>query len=557
MADVLDAAAAAAAATAASVSPATAAAAVPSEELPELQIQAVSGISASGSEHPIGAEGDGGSDVNAAGSLSASSSAVVVPPPDPSLPPPKRVLVIGDENLLFTSGMQEAYPDIEFTVTTILSRSNLEAYGFDPIPQILRGRVRHMVDPCRIGKNFQQAGFDEIMLFLPGLGFAVPRELASADRPLFAYRTHLLAFHILRHSKLVLKGDGHVHLVWPDDQRFISSPCGAAGIEMQQLMHFCGCKPVEAMYVMEKVRADYFFPFILGEVPAELPEWLSGSRIHSFTIDREPIAIPLAVALLLHPDVGFVTIKDASPDGPEPPQPGQAVPLRAALIHEATVRREKLKEAYSAKENAENPPDILSIVPETNEEDAILAVPSEIFSTSFDDLPHLSMVLVKYQICEEQAQMSIASLDVLDPRLPTRIARPPPNKTPNPITAAVMSQQGKKRQRSQQDEWGAMKFCCTLTKICTPTAEKMRLHMQGDLYKRLAASSPDWDESTEKKDLLAELEEEEAQVKRSRTQGQSQKVGGNNDDGGGKGRKGGGKGKGGKGKGGKGRRDRD
>jgi len=528
--------------------------------------------------HPAGerSAGDRSADGAAPAAAVPSAGGVVVPPPDPSLPPPKRVLVVGDENLLFTTGLQEAYPDIEFTVTTVLSRSNLEAYNFDPHPQVLRGRIRHMVDPCRIGKHFQGAGFDDIMLFLPGLGFATPRELGSSDRPLFAYRCHLFAFHVIRHSKLLLKGEGHLHLVWPDENRFMTSPCGAAGIEMGQLVQFCGCKPVEAQFEMEKIHADHFFPFILGDVPTELPEWMSGPRIHSFTLDRSPIAIPLSVALLLHPDVGFVSIKDASPDAPVSPMPGAPLPLRMALVHEANTRKERLKEIYAPKENVDEKPDVLGLVPEPPEEDSLLSIPMEIFMISFDDLPHLSMVL-KFLICEEQPPPSVASLDVLDPRLPTRISRPPPAKptAPNPLSALVNSvMQGKKRQRSHE-EWGMMKFYCPLTKICTPTAEKMRDHIRGDLYRRMAAAAAGWDDSTEKKDLILDLEEEEASERSKRARigqsdsggkgGQDRKGGRDGD----KGRKGGDrkggnggkgdrdKGKGGDRKGGKGGKGKD
>lgn len=462
--------------------------------------------------------------------------------------PSRRVLVVGDENLLFSAGLQEAYPDIEFTAATVLSRQNLEAYNFDPLPQVLRGRVRHMVDPCRIGKHFQQHAYDDILLFLPGLGFMVPRELGTADRPLFAYRTHLFAFHVIRHSKLVLKGEGHLHLVWPDENRFMTSPCGAAGIEMSQLIGFCGCKPCEAHFEMEKIKTDHFWPFLFGDVPAELPEWLTGTRFHTFTLDKSPIAIPLSVALFLHPDVGFVTIKDATTD-PSPP-PAASTSLRIALLHEASARKGRLKEIYGPKEKADDKVDAFGLIPEPAEEDSMLSLPMEIFMISFDDLPHLSMLL-KFLVCEEQPQTSVASLDVLDPRLPTRIARPPPPKPPSPLLAMVNSMLPgmKKRQRTVQEEWGGMKFHCSLTKICTMTADKMRMHMAGDLYKRLAADTPSWEESAEKKELILDLEEEEAEEQQKRA-----RMGPSHDrpqDGGKKGGKG--KGKGGGKKGGKGK----
>lgn len=54
-----------------------------------------------------------------------------------------------------------------------------------------------------------------------------------------------------------------------------------------------------------------------------------------------------------------------------------------------------------------------------------------------------------------------------------------------------------------------MKFYCSLTKICTPSCEKMREHMEGELYKRFAARDSNWEGSEEKRDLLFDLEEAE------------------------------------------------
>eukprot|EP00927_Polykrikos_kofoidii_P020339 TRINITY_DN19633_c0_g1_i1.p1 TRINITY_DN19633_c0_g1~~TRINITY_DN19633_c0_g1_i1.p1 ORF type:complete len:525 (-),score=118.97 TRINITY_DN19633_c0_g1_i1:57-1631(-) len=430
-------------------------------------------------------------------------------------PPPKpKVLVLGDENLLFTSGLQEAYGDLEFTCASALSRQNLEVYNFDPAPQALKGRMRYMVDPCRIGKHFRQLEFDGLVLFLPGLSFAVPPELGTADRPLFAYRTHLFVFHVIRHAKLVLKPEAKLHLVWPEETGLMTSPCGAAGIEMQNLMTFCGLKPLEPEFQYQKIEEGWFMPFIFGEVPQETPQWLSNIQFLSFAIDKNPIPVPLSVALLLHPDLGFVSIKDPSTEPNPPPAPGS--PLRACLIHEAIARKHRLKEIFGAKENADEATDAYGLVPEPAEEDSLLSIPMEIFMISFDAIPHISQIM-KFQVIEDQPQVSVATLDMLDPRLPTRIARPPPPKGHAALHGFNML--GKKRLRFEEEEWGGMKFYCPLTKICTLTADKMRMHMSGELYKKMAASTPGWETSNEKKlllEVLDEAEQSEQQQQRAR-----------------------------------------
>eukprot|EP00928_Gymnodinium_smaydae_P053330 TRINITY_DN37342_c0_g1_i1.p1 TRINITY_DN37342_c0_g1~~TRINITY_DN37342_c0_g1_i1.p1 ORF type:complete len:526 (-),score=148.30 TRINITY_DN37342_c0_g1_i1:105-1682(-) len=439
-------------------------------------------------------------------------------------PPVQRpkVLVVGDENLLFTSGMQEAYQDWEFTAASCLSRQNLEIYNFDPNPSSLRGRSRMMVDPCRVAKHFQNQEFDGMILFLPGLSFLVPPELGTADRPLFAYRMHLFAFHIVRNAKLLLKTDAKIHLLWPEENGLMTSPCGAAGIEMPNLMTFCGCKPVEPVYSYDKVEEGWFMPFIFGEVPQPTPEWLTNLQMLSYSIDRSPIAVPLSVALLLHPDINFVSIKDPSTE-PTPPPP-TATSLRACLIHEANARRHRLKEIFTPKESGQEAADAFGLVPEPVDEDSLLAIPMEIFMTSFDDIPHISQIM-RFKVMEDQPQLSVASLDMLDPRLPTRIARPPPSK-PNPL--GVVGPGGKKRMRPQGEDWGGMRFHCTLTKICAPTAERMRHHMNGELYKRMAAATPSWETSQEKAmllEMLQEAEQLEQQQQRARRAGPGGKGG--------------------------------
>jgi len=433
----------------------------------------------------------------AEGDAAAAPAAAPVPPPEREAAPLPKVLVLGDENLLFTSGLQETYANYEFTAASALSRQNMEVYNFDPSPPQLCGRMRYMVDPVRIGKHFKQHEFDALILFLPGLSFTVPRELGTADRPLFAYRTHLFVFHVIRHAKLVLKPEAKLHLVWPEEAGLMTSPCGAAGIEMPNLMNFCGCKPTAADFEYSKLDEGWFMPFIFGEVPQETPEWLRRLQMLTYTIDKNPIAVPLSVALLLHPDVGFVTIKDPSTTPTAPPPPGST--LRASLIHEAMARRSRLKEIFGGKEmSGDAAADAYGLVSEPVEEDTLLSIPMEIFMTSFDDIPHISHML-KFQVIEDQPQLSVANLDMLDPRLPTRIARPPPPKGAN----------GVRKRGRDDDEWGGMKFYCSLTKICTMTPDRMRLHMNGDLYKRLAASTKGWEDSGEKTELIALLAEAE------------------------------------------------
>lgn len=440
---------------------------------------------------------------------------VIVPvaqPVEPTGPPPKKVLVVGDENFLFSAGLQEAYPDWEVTACSVLGRQNLEASNVSPSPEILRGRVRHAVDACRFGKHFAQNAYEGVFLFLPGLSYQVPRELATADRPLFAWRTHLHAFHILRHCKMVLKNEGgKVHLVWPETTNLMSSPCGAAGIEMVQLMTMCGLTPAtEKEFELDKIQMDKcFLPWLFGEPTnsegSRLPEWLHGTQMHSFECDKTSIAIPLSVALFINPDVGVVTIKDATKDASE--GPAATAPLRQRLVHEATARKERLKEIYGPKDKdkLEDLPSSFSLSTELTDEDTLLSIPMEIFNVSFDDMPHLSLLL-KFQICEDQPQNAITSLDVLDPRLPTRVARPPFKPWPG-----LFGMNGPDtRKRPRHEEWGGMKFFCQLTQIMTLTPDGMRKHMEGDLYKRFAAATPSWEDSVEKKELFTLLEEAEA-----------------------------------------------
>lgn len=450
---------------------------------------------------------------------------IVSPPlgvPQATTKPAKRLLVIGDDSLAFAAGLQEAHPEIEFSAVTVLSMPELEAFGLDPAPSALHGRSHYVADPCRLeAARFRNLLFDGVVLFLPGLSFAVPAELGTAGRPLFAYRTHLFVLYVLRAAKQLLRDDeGHLHLAWPDATGLMTSPCGAAGIEMGQLLHASGCCSTEAQLSARKVGEAHLRPFLFGKVPSELPTWVKSLQIRTFVLDKRPIPVPLSVALQLPPNMGFVIVKGRqASQTPVAALPG--APLSALLVPEAAVHKERLREVYGPRDTADKA-DCFGLVPQPLDEDALLSIPMEIFQVGFGELPHLSMLL-RYRIFDQQSEASVTSLDVLDPRMPTRISgeRPTPQ-PPNPLLTALsqlIAHAGvgtRKRPRAKQDDWGGMHFFCHLTKICTVTSERMRLHMSGDMYKRVAAGSPDWESSVEKRDLVLDLEEAEQEAERLR-----------------------------------------
>jgi len=283
----------------------------------------------------------------------------------------------------------------------------------------------------------------------------------------------------------------------------MTSPCGAAGIEIPQLAAFCGCKSLPQEFDIEKLEADAFWPFLFGSVPTEPPEWLSGTTIQSFSYDKTNIPVPLSVALMLHPDVSFVAIKEPNSELANPP--GPQAPLRIQLQHEATARKGRLREIYGKKESPDDVVGAFGLIPEPSDEDSLLSLPMEVFMLSLDDVPHLCNIM-KYQVTNDQTPGTVPTLEILDPRLPTRIVRPPPKAAPAAPAAAANL-----HKIAGYEEWGGMKFFCPLTAICTATADRMRMHMSGDLYKRLASNTPGWEESPDQKRLIDDLEEAEKQ----------------------------------------------
>eukprot|EP00747_Dinoflagellata_sp_TGD_P045490 gnl/TRDRNA2_/TRDRNA2_143868_c0_seq2.p1 gnl/TRDRNA2_/TRDRNA2_143868_c0~~gnl/TRDRNA2_/TRDRNA2_143868_c0_seq2.p1 ORF type:complete len:308 (-),score=59.73 gnl/TRDRNA2_/TRDRNA2_143868_c0_seq2:108-965(-) len=284
---------------------------------------------------------------------------------------------------------------------------------------------------------------------------------------------------------------------------------------MRQLVVKCGCEPQETGLSIEQIDSSYIQPFVFGDLPAELPDWLRDLQLSSYSMKRDPIPVPLRVALMLPTNFSFVRLDaDGSSDGTD----GK---LRASLQHEAMQRKAHLLEIYGSKDGGVDVSSVgaFDLIPELAREDALLQFPMEIFQTSFDELPHICLLL-QYQVLDDQPQASVTSLELLDPRLPTRISRPKPPPSKNPLLAvlsslddaAVMLAQGrafsKKRKQCLNDEWGGMKFYCRLTQICTMTATQMQHHMQGDLYKRLAASTPGWNEGEDLKRLLRQIEED-------------------------------------------------
>ena len=334
---------------------------------------------------------------------SKAAGAVVVPPVPSKAAAPvvedskPRSLVVGDETFVFAAALQEAYQEMDFTACSALSTQNITAREANPFPPAMKGRVRHMVNPVTIGKTFPAASFDELVFFLPGLSFLVPKELGTSDRPLYAYRVHHFVFHLMRSSKCLLKTEGLLHVVWPEETCLMSSPCGAAGIELIQLLNHLGCKQQpSAKYNIEAIKADCIKPIVFGSFCTELPEWLQNLQMLSFSLDTKPIPLPLSVALQLNPDLELVSIKGAATvAGVEAPP--DSAPLRAKLIHEAVARKARLKEIYGNPEV--NASDLVkeALSPDP---DALLSIPMEAFMMSLEELPHFSVCL-KFQVLED------------------------------------------------------------------------------------------------------------------------------------------------------------
>eukprot|EP00933_Yihiella_yeosuensis_P025586 TRINITY_DN19837_c0_g1_i1.p1 TRINITY_DN19837_c0_g1~~TRINITY_DN19837_c0_g1_i1.p1 ORF type:complete len:630 (+),score=146.11 TRINITY_DN19837_c0_g1_i1:93-1982(+) len=361
----------------------------------------------------------------------------------------KKVLVVGDENFLFSAGLQEAYPQVQFTAVSALGRPTLDHQQFESSPQILQNRARHNVDPTRLAQSFGPHAFDGVLLFLPGLSYSVPKELKTADRPLFAYRTHHLVFNILKQIKVLLKApEGLIHLVWPQDAELMSSPCGSAGIEMVKLLSSLGCKKVEAQFSMEKMKKEDLTPIIFGEVPKEVPFWLHGAAFHSFICDTKPIELPLCVALQLPPDMGHVSIKDASPSpGVAPSQQATAI-LKSKLFHEATARRARLKEIYGSKHSPEEGSICDNLVMLLAEQDCPLSIPTEIFTTPFDQISHISNIFKFNIFGDAHPVVQVTNIEMLDPRLPTRVVRISPAQS----QSAASSSQKRVREADSTNE---------------------------------------------------------------------------------------------------------
>ncbi|CAK0844455.1 unnamed protein product, partial [Prorocentrum cordatum] len=135
----------------------------------------------------------------------------------------------------------------------------------------------------------------------------------------------------------------------------LSAPFGSAGVEMTQLLVSCGCVPQDPMFDMGRLEADALTPFVFGEVKesTEIPDWMEGVNIQSFTMDRDAIPVPLSVALLLHPEVGYTSIKD----GRSSASPVAVAAAAATVVADslAKEREQRDGEKRSSKTEAEEP----------------------------------------------------------------------------------------------------------------------------------------------------------------------------------------------------------
>ena len=236
---------------------------------------------------------------------------------------------------------------MDFTACTVLSTQNITAREANPFPPVMKGRVRHMVNPLSIGKTFPVNSFDELIFFLPGLSFSVPKELGTADRPLFAYRVHHFVFQLLRSAKCLLKEK--VNCMWCGQRK----PVSWALLVVQQALKWCNCwiiwaanQRLPSIAWKTSRRNALSLLFLVAFTTLNCQNGYKVYRSPSFQIDMKPISLPLSVALQLHPDLELVSIKGAvTVAGME--APAETAPLRQKLIYEAIARKARLKEIFS------------------------------------------------------------------------------------------------------------------------------------------------------------------------------------------------------------------
>ncbi|SBS98162.1 conserved Plasmodium protein, unknown function [Plasmodium ovale curtisi] len=129
-----------------------------------------------------------------------------------------RILLFGDENFSFCNGFLADHEEDIVEVCSCLKENELKQEIKNNIQSLNKNVVIHYgINPVQLKSKFPPNTFDVLYYILPGLSFHGYPDFIDPQTEMFKLRLNLFCFSFLKSSKNIIKPDGYVYLLFPED----------------------------------------------------------------------------------------------------------------------------------------------------------------------------------------------------------------------------------------------------------------------------------------------------------------------------------------------------
>ncbi|CAG9472150.1 unnamed protein product [Plasmodium vivax] len=129
-----------------------------------------------------------------------------------------RILLFGDENFSFCNGFLADHDDDIVEVCSCLKENELKQESKSNIQALSKNVIIHYgINPVQLKSKFPPNTFDALYYILPGLSFHGHPDFIDPQTEMFKLRLNLFCFSFLKSSKNIVKPDGYVYLLFPDE----------------------------------------------------------------------------------------------------------------------------------------------------------------------------------------------------------------------------------------------------------------------------------------------------------------------------------------------------
>ncbi|CAD2113573.1 conserved Plasmodium protein, unknown function [Plasmodium vinckei petteri] len=131
-----------------------------------------------------------------------------------------RILLFGDENFSFCNDFLAEHENDVVEVCSCLKENELKQEAKNNIQELSKNIVIHYgINPVQLKSKFAPNTFDVLYYILPGLSFHGYPDFIDPQTEMFKLRLNLFTFSFLKSSKNIIKPDGYVYLLFPEESQ--------------------------------------------------------------------------------------------------------------------------------------------------------------------------------------------------------------------------------------------------------------------------------------------------------------------------------------------------